>query len=110
MRPDSINEEEIAWLRFLGCTRVQLGVQHIDDRILKIVNRKCKTKDVIKALELLLNANFKVDAHWMPDLPGSTPEIDRQMFHKIIDSENLQFDQWKIYPTTITPWTKIKEW
>ena len=35
MRPDSINEEEINWLRYLGCTRVQLGVQHIDRKILK---------------------------------------------------------------------------
>ena len=110
MRPDSINEEEIRWLRYLGCTRVQLGIQHIDDRILRKVNRKCTTEQAICALELLLNACFKVDSHIMPDLPGSSPVIDKEMFHTIINSKNLQFDQWKIYPTTITPWTQIKKW
>lgn len=110
MRPDSISNEEIVWLRYLGCTRVQLGVQHTDDKILKKINRKCYLIHTKKALKLLLNSCFKVDAHWMPDLPGTTPEKDRQMFDDIIDSNDLQFDQWKIYPTSVTPWTKIKKW
>lgn len=110
MRPDSITEEEIVWLRTLGCTRIQLGVQHIDDTILKKINRGCKNKDTIKALKLLKDYGYKVDAHWMPDLPGSSIEKDEAMFNEIIDGEDHQFDQWKIYPTTVVPWTKIKEW
>lgn len=110
MRPDSITEEEIVWLRTLGCTRIQLGVQHIDDKILKKVNRGCKNQDTINALKLLKDYGYKVDAHWMPDLPGSSIEKDEEMFHEIIYGEDHQFDQWKIYPTTVVPWTKIKEW
>ena len=110
MRPDSITEEEIVWLRTLGCTRIQLGVQHIDDTILKKINRGCKNKDTIKALKLLKDYGYKVDAHWMPDLPGSSIEKDEAMFNEIINGEDHQFDQWKIYPTTVVPWTKIKEW
>ena len=110
MRPDSITEEEIVWLRTLGCTRIQLGVQHIDDNILKKVNRGCKNQDTINALKLLKDYGYKVDAHWMPDLPGSSIEKDEEMFHEIIYGEDHQFDQWKIYPTTVVPWTKIKEW
>jgi len=110
MRPDSITEQEIVWLRKLGCTRVQLGVQHIDDNILKKVNRGCKNKDTINALRLLKDYGYKVDAHWMPDLPGSSIEKDEEMFDEIIHGEDHQFDQWKIYPTTVVPWTKIKEW
>tara|TARA_B100000900_G_scaffold410851_1_gene429439 strand:- start:1406 stop:3265 length:1860 start_codon:yes stop_codon:yes gene_type:complete len=110
MRPDSITENEIRRLRYLGCTRVQLGVQHINDNILKKINRGCKTIDAIKALKLLKDNGYKVDAHWMPDLPGSDPEEDTKMFDYIIESEDLQFDQWKIYPTTTVPWTKIKKW
>ena len=53
MRPDSITYEEIAWLRKLGCTRVQLGVQHIDDDILKKVNRGCYRVDTERALKML---------------------------------------------------------
>lgn len=110
MRPDSINEEEINWLRYLGCTRVQLGVQHINRKILKKVNRGCYAEDAMIALQKLKNYGYKVDAHWMPDLPGSTPEIDKRMFDTILNGEGLQFDQWKVYPTSVVPWTKIKKW
>jgi ELP3 family radical SAM enzyme/protein acetyltransferase len=110
MRPDSINEEEITWLRYLGCTRVQLGVQHTDRKILKKVNRGCYAEDAIKALKILKNYGYKVDAHWMPDLPGSSPEIDKKMFDYILSSQDLQFDQWKVYPTSVVPWTNIKKW
>ena len=110
MRPDSINEEEIHWLRNLGCTRIQLGVQHTNDKILKKVNRGCYLKDTIYALNLLKDFGYKVDAHWMPDLPDSSYEIDKEMFDFIIENPLLQFDQWKIYPTAVVPWTKIKEW
>jgi len=110
MRPDSITEDEIRRLRYLGCTRVQLGVQHIDDTILKKINRGCYTKDTKRALKLLKDNCYKVDAHWMPDLPGSSPEIDKKMFDEILKSEDLQFDQWKVYPTATVHWTKIKKW
>ncbi len=110
MRPDSINEEECKWLRYLGCTRVQLGIQHTDDKILKRVNRGCYLKHSIRALQLLKDHCFKVDAHWMPDLPGSSYEKDMKMFNYVINSQDLQFDDWKIYPTTVVPWTKLKKW
>lgn len=38
-RPDTICADEIRLLRSYGCTRVQLGVQHIDEEILNKVNR-----------------------------------------------------------------------
>ena len=38
-RPDTITIDEVRRLRSYGCTRVQLGVQHVDDAILKKVNR-----------------------------------------------------------------------
>lgn len=110
MRPDSITEEEVYWLRYLGCTRIQLGVQHTDKHILKKINRGCTTEQVKNALHLLKDSCFKVDAHFMPDLPDATPEIDEEMFRDVIYGQDLQFDQWKIYPTAVVPWTKIKQW
>ena len=110
MRPDSITEDEIKWLRYLGCTRVQLGNQHINNDILRGVNRGCYKEDSEKALKMLKDACYKVDGHWMPDLPGSSPEEDTRMFNYLIKSDSLQFDQWKVYPTSTVPWTKIKKW
>jgi histone acetyltransferase (RNA polymerase elongator complex component) len=146
-RPDTINNEEIKLLREFGITRIQLGIQHIDDEVLNKLNRKCSMNKSIKAIELLKRSCFKIDSHWMPNLPFSTPEKDEHMLintlfglktpvnktikyksnswyswlignkeieeiHETYDlvSPELVTDQYKIYPTAITPWTRIEEW
>lgn len=135
-RPDTIDADEIKRLRSYGCTRVQLGVQHLNDNILQQINRRCTTAQTIKAIKLLKDACFKIDAHFMPNLPSSTPELDRDMMvDKLLgmktpiiqrnlcssseDEEHefwqlshpeFQVDQWKVYPCAITPWTDIEKW
>ncbi|CAI5714662.1 unnamed protein product [Hyaloperonospora brassicae] len=109
-RPDCINAEELRRFRRYGCTRVQLGIQHTDDAILKKINRGCTTADAVRALKLLRDCCYKTDIHLMPNLPGSDPEKDRAMFDYVLHSPDLQADQWKIYPCEITPWTVIKKW
>ena len=32
------------------------------------------------------------------------------MFERMLRDEAMQADQWKIYPTQVVPWTKIKQW
>ncbi|KAJ1452710.1 hypothetical protein M885DRAFT_526045 [Pelagophyceae sp. CCMP2097] len=109
-RPDTITPEELRLLRSYGCTRVQLGVQHIDEGILKKVNRGHGRQATADALRLLKDACYKVDIHLMPNLPGSTPAVDLKMFESVLSDEDLQADQWKIYPCEVTPWTVIKKW
>ena len=109
-RPDTINYNSIKLLRYYGCTRVQLGVQHTDNLILKKINRKCTTSQVKEALRLLKDSCYKVDIHLMPNLPGSSPEKDMAMFDNVLYNEDLQADQWKIYPCEVVPWTIIKKW
>jgi len=100
-RPDNVTEESIKDYRRWGVTRIQIGVQHYDDAILRTVNRKCYTKDTMKAIRLLKQAGMKVVVHLMPDLPGSTPEQDKWMFDQAIHNSDLQFDDIKIYPTAV---------
>lgn len=116
-RPDQINYDELRYLRFLGVTRVQIGVQHIDDRVLKRINRGCTNTDTIKAIRLLKETGFKVDIHLMPDLPPPidfTPKqmykLDEYMFKQVINKPEYQADQWKIYPCQTVPYTEIKKW
>ena len=52
--------------RRYGCTRVQLGVQHTDDAILRKINRGCTNADTERALRLLKDACYKVDTRLMP--------------------------------------------
>lgn len=138
-RPDTITPEAIRLLRYYGCTRVQLGIQHIDPTILHKIKRHCTTEKTVQAIRLLKNCGFKIDGHWMPNLPESTVEMDRDMFcrqllgveHKTyyhvsskttqgtvpqyherwdLTRPDLQVDQWKVYPCTIVPFTEIEKW
>ncbi|KAK1947204.1 Elongator complex protein 3 [Phytophthora citrophthora] len=109
-RPDCITPEELRRFRRYGCTRVQLGIQHTDDGILKKINRGHTLAEAVQAMKLLRDCCYKTDIHLMPNLPGSDPEKDRAMFEYVLHSPNLQADQWKIYPCEITPWTVIKKW
>ncbi|GET87376.1 acetyltransferase-like protein [Leishmania tarentolae] len=109
-RPDTINTEMLLELRRLGCTRVQLGVQHTDNGILTLVNRQSTREDTANAIKLLKDSCFKVDIHLMPDLPGASPAVDKAMFDDVLDSPYLQADQWKIYPCQTTPFSVIEQW
>ena len=109
-RPDQINPTELTRFRMFGVTRVQIGVQHFDDDILRYVNRGCYLRDTIYAIKLLKDNCFKVDIHLMPDLPSSNQEKDRIMFEQVLNEESLQVDQIKIYPCAVVPWTQIEKW
>ena len=111
-RPDYISLTELKRFRYLGVTRIQLGIQHLDDRVLEVINRECPTEKTVEAIKKCLDAGFKVDAHWMPDLPGSSYAQDKEMFENLLGPDNIHFqvDQWKVYPTATVPFTKIKEW
>ena len=115
-RPDSVLEcdvDNVPWVKTLlswGVTRIQLGVQHIDNFILKKINRGHTIETVKTSIEILKNNCFKIDIHLMPDLPYSSPEKDKDMFDIIYNNENFQPDQIKIYPCEVVPWTKIEEW
>eukprot|EP01063_Lacrimia_lanifica_P015557 TRINITY_DN2226_c2_g1_i1.p1 TRINITY_DN2226_c2_g1~~TRINITY_DN2226_c2_g1_i1.p1 ORF type:complete len:690 (+),score=262.57 TRINITY_DN2226_c2_g1_i1:54-2123(+) len=109
-RPDCINAAELRRLRKYGCTRVQLGMQHTDDGVLRHVNRGHDIGAGAEALRLLKDSCFKVDIHLMPNLPGSNVALDEAMFDKVLYDEDLQADQWKIYPCEVVPFTRIEKW
>ena len=100
-RPDYITKYEIERLRFLGVTKVEIGVQHLDDAVLKETKRDMKIAQVAEATERLRNAGFKVVYHMMPNLPGSTPERDIAMFGELFSGEDFHPDMLKIYPCAV---------
>ena len=109
-RPDFINEDEVLFLRKLGVTRVELGVQHTDNKILQIVKRGHTFDDVVKATKLLREAGFKITYHLMPGLPGSSVEKDLQMLRQVFEDERLKPDSIKFYPTQIVWNSELLEW
>ena len=98
-RPDEITPNEIAWLRHLGVTKVQLGAQSLDDRILELNKRGHDVACTRRAVALLRAAGFKIVLHWMPNLHGATPLSDRLDFARLWDG--FCPDEIKIYPNQL---------
>ncbi len=109
-RPDYINENEIKKFRKLGCTRVEIGVQSTDDKVLKKNKREHGQKEIIKATKLLKNAGFKVAYHMMPNLAGSTPQKDLKIFKQLFSKQEYQPDMLKIYPCTVVKGSELYNW
>lgn len=116
-RPDEVcfvngkpKHDNIMELREYGCTRIQVGVQSMDDNVLLCNNRGHTADHARKALTILLNYGFKIDIHIMPDLPGSTVESDKSTIAEIYTTTDYTFDQIKIYPCMDLPYTEIRNW
>lgn len=109
-RPDYINAKEVQEMRILGATRVEIGVQAIDDKILKLNKRGHDVNEIVIATKLLKEYGFKVTYHLMPALPGATPKKDLEMFKKLFSDERFQPDQIKFYPTVVTAGSLLYRW
>ncbi len=106
-RPDYINKEEIRRLRSFGITMVELGIQNTYNDVLKANNRGHEVKDIIKATKLLKDAGLKICYQMMPNLLGSSPKKDIEMFKEIFKNEDFQPDYLKIYPCALLKEAKL---
>jgi ELP3 family radical SAM enzyme/protein acetyltransferase len=115
-RPDEITPAEILRFRRYGITRVEIGVQHTDDALLRRVNRGHGVKQSRAAVRLLKDYGFKVEMHIMTDLPGATPEGDKECYRQVLmcnpmtGDADLIPDYLKDYPCLDVDFTRIKEW
>ena len=109
-RPDWCGQEDIDRMLKFGTTRVELGVQTLDDEIYQLVKRGHKVEDVVKATTLLKEHGFKVHYHWMPGLPGSTPEKDLELAKRLFNNANFKPDGLKLYPTMVVAGTELEKW
>lgn len=100
-RPDEIDADCATRLRRLGVTKVQLGIQSMNDEIL-LLNKRGHDSDCTRAaVSLLRRFGFKIQAHWMPNLLGSTPVEDRCDYDELFTDPALRPDELKIYPCSL---------
>lgn len=109
-RPDYIDEAEIKRMRRFGCTRVELGIQHIDEKILNLNKRGHTARQSKQAITLLKQAGFKINYHLMINLPSSTPAKDLAMFKAIYTHPDWMPDMIKIYPCVVTKDSELYKW
>jgi elongator complex protein 3 len=106
-RPDVFTSEQIEHAMSMGATRVELGVQILDDKILEGVERGHGIEAVIKSTKECKEHGLKVCYHVMPGLPGSTPEKDLKSFRRIFEDPDFRPDMLKFYPTLVVSGTKL---
>ncbi len=106
-RPDYITMDEVRRLRYLGVTKVQLGVQSLDDKILAMNKRGHSVEDARLAVRLLRLAGFKLHLHWMPNLLGATLDSDLIDFARLWDDTAFRPDELKIYPCALIQGTEL---
>ncbi len=100
-RPDWLADDEIHHLRLMGCTKLEIGVQSINEEVLKWNNRGHGVEAVINATQALRDAGFKVGYHMMPGMFKSTPESDKQMFVELFANPAFKPDFLKVYPCVV---------
>jgi len=107
-RPDTCLKKSIIKriLKF-GGTRVELGVQCLDDKIYDFVKRGHNVKEVVEATKLLKDNGFKVGFHMMLGLPLSNFRKDFEMFKKLFKNPDFKPDQLKIYPCQVICGAKL---
>jgi len=107
-RPN-VCSEHIKKMRKWGVTRVELGVQIIDDKIYRKVKRGHTVQDVVDATKELRDAGFKIGYHIMPGLPGSNIKKDLELFKKLFSDQRFKPDQLKLYPCQVMPGSELEK-
>ncbi len=108
-RPDYARTSQIDRMLEMGATKVELGVQHVNDDILKEIRRGHSVKDTVEANQRLRDSGLKVGFHIMLGLPGSSIEEDKRMFDRIFRDRRFMPDYLKIYPTLVVRGTELYE-
>lgn len=100
-KPDYCKNTHIDLMLELGFTRVEIGVQSLQEDVYRNINRGHTIDDVYDSFQLAKDCGYKIVAHMMPGLPGSTPEKDLEDFRKLFEDRRLKPDMLKIYPTLL---------
>ena len=108
-RPDYISKSELKYFRRLGVTKVEVGVQCLDDQIYKLNKRGHGIEEVRKALKLLKDSGFKINVHFMPNMYGSNLKKDFEMFRALFDDPDFRPDWLKIYPCVVVPYSPLEK-
>ena len=108
-KPDYCKEEHVDAMLGYGVTRVEIGVQCLQERVYRIVNRGHDFQDVVQSFQISKDAGYKIVAHMMPGLPTMTPNDDVKDFKQLFDDERLKPDMLKIYPSLVIENTPLYE-
>ncbi|MDQ3848637.1 MAG: tRNA uridine(34) 5-carboxymethylaminomethyl modification radical SAM/GNAT enzyme Elp3 [Thermoproteota archaeon] len=106
-KPDYCKESHVDLMLEIGVTRIEIGVQSLNNNVYRLVNRGHTLDDVVDAFKVARDSGYKIVAHMMPGLPGSSPEEDIQDFRRLFEDDAFKPDMLKIYPTLVLEHTGL---
>ena len=106
-RPDAVTPKRLAMLRHLGCTKLQMGIQSLDERILAANHRGIGVDRMQQAFEFARIFGFKTHAHFMTNLLGATPESDAADYRRMVEHLAFKPDEIKLYPCALVDGTRL---
>ena len=108
-RPDLITPTSARTLRRLGCTKVQMGIQSLDDQVLMANQRHVTSAQIARAFAILRAYGFKIHVHLMHNLLGSTPAADRLDYLRLVNDPRYCPDEIKLYPCALVESAHLME-
>jgi elongator complex protein 3 len=109
-KPDWCKQTHVDQMLRFGATRVEIGVQIIDDYVYTLTNRGHTVADVVEAFRVAKDSGFKIVAHMMPGLPGSDFHKDLESFRILFQDARFRPDMIKIYPCLVMEGTELYDW
>lgn len=106
-RPETLDAPTLAYLRALGCTKVQIGVQSLRPDVLELNGRHAGESDLRRAFELLRIFGFKIHTHFMANLYGSDIADDEADYARFVSEVAFQPDEVKLYPCVLVEGTGL---
>ena len=104
-RPDYINKEVLDQLKKYNVTTIELGVQSLDEEVLKKSARYYPIKVVYEASRMIKSYGIDLGIQLMPGLPGSTFESDIETAKKVVE---ISPENARVYPTLIIKDTEME--
>lgn len=106
-RPDMISSEVLGLLKAQEVTTVELGVQSMDNRVLRVTRRGYDSEEVQRTVRKLLQEGLEVGVQLMIGLPLDTRETLALTVERVI---GMRPHFVRIYPTLVIRGTALERW
>ncbi len=105
--PNDLTSDNLNCIRSLNVKNLSVGVEALQDKYLKILNRPYNAKEVKAAIERAGNKGFKCfNVDFIFALPGQTYDELEQAANELVE---MDIDQVAAYPLFYFPYTKMGE-
>ncbi len=103
--PNHLSKENLDSLKTLGVNFLSIGIEALQDRHLKMLERPYTTSDVKKIVERAAGKNFEcLNIDYIFDLPGQTVAEVEQASYEMV---KLEINQVATYPLFRFPYTRF---